>query len=81
MTSIILLLSAAAILIALVTIHALRHAVIGYEDETGFHRGRPPARSRGPAFVRSVCVSCHCTAATGIERRLAHTDHPAEMKG
>lgn len=77
MTSLILVLTAAAILIALVTVHALRHAEIGYEDETGFHRGRPPAVRCRPNFVTAVCVSCHCTPAAELERRLERAErHP-----
>jgi hypothetical protein len=77
MTSIILLLAVAAILIAVVTVHTIRHAEIGYEDETGFHFGRPPARRRRPNFVRSVCVTCRCTPATAMERRLLRAErHP-----
>lgn len=81
MTSLILLLAVAAILIAFVTVHAIRHAEIGYEDETGFHRGRPPVRRRRPNFVTSVCVTGHCTAATEMERRLEHADrHPVTRR-
>ena len=81
MTSLILALAAAAILIAFVTVHAIRHAEIGYEDETGFHRGRPPVRRRRPNFVQSVCVTGHCTAATKLERRLERAErHPVTRR-
>lgn len=74
MTSLILLLTVAAILIAIVTVHAIRHAEIGFEDETGFHPGSPPVRRCRPNFVRSVCVTGHCTAATEMERRLERAE-------
>ena len=40
-------------------IHALNHAVDGYEDESGFHKGSVPQSAEGLAVAVSVRVSEH----------------------
>ena len=39
-----------------VTLFALSHAVPGYEDECGFHLGRPPTRRFPRRFVTQIRV-------------------------
>jgi hypothetical protein len=41
---------------ALATRYAVSHAEVGYEDESGFHFGRPPEPSRPAKFVTNVRV-------------------------
>lgn len=40
----------------LVTVYALCHAELGYEDEAGFHFGSPPQQQRPPTFIQSVLI-------------------------
>jgi hypothetical protein len=58
MTTLALVILIAFVLIASASLlHALNHAVDGYEDESGFHKGSAPQAADGLAIAVSVRVS------------------------
>ena len=60
-------------------IHALNHAVDGYEDESGFHKGSSTQPAEGLAVAVSVRVSEH-EELDWIES--AHSKHlPSQIPG
>ena len=60
-------------------IHALNHAVDGYEDESGFHKGSSTQPAEGLAVAVSVRVSEH-EELDWIEG--AHSKHlPSQIPG
>jgi hypothetical protein len=60
-------------------LHALNHAVDGFEDESGFHQGRAPQPADGLAVAMSVRLSDRAELAW-IES--AHAEHlPNQMPG
>lgn len=60
MTTLLLVILIAFVLAASASlIHALNHAVDGYEDESGFHKGSAPQPADGLGLAVSIRVSEH----------------------
>ena len=60
MTTLLLVILITFVLVASATlVHALNHAVDGYEDDGGFHQGSAPHAAEGLAVAVTVRVNDH----------------------
>jgi hypothetical protein len=60
MTTLVLVILIAFVLVTSASLlHALNHAVDGYEDESGFHQGNAPQPVEGLAVAMSVRIGGH----------------------